>query len=151
MLIDCGIDRALEVQVGDVALQVRATMGGRVTELDVFLSAAARVHVTASGGDGEGAIALQIEPAHVLEFDVTGVRIAGEPASPAQAAVFESMLGLVSARVLEMFQGTLASVPLPALDLSKVAPELPAGTVIAPSIAFVSAQDGALAVGGGVR
>ncbi len=151
LLIDCGLDRALEVQVGDVALRVRATTGGQLTEIDVFLSAAAKVLVAASGGLGGGALSLQIAPAHVLEFDVTAVRIAGEPASPTQAAMFESMLGLVSARVLEMFQGTLAVVPLPALELSAIAPDVPAGAAIAPSITFIATEAGALTVGGGVR
>lgn len=153
LLTDCGDDKKLQLQVGGVKGKISAEIGGEKFDVDLVLHVAAKGVATGSVNAKTGVreIGLSIEPAHLLEFEVVEVRVAGKPAPRERAEFVESALGLVSGRLLEVFQGTLASVPMPELPLEKLSPAVPRGASLKLDIRSVAPAKGEIRATGVVR
>lgn len=153
LLSDCGPSGKLQLQAGEIRGAIKTELGGEQLEVDVVLHVAAHGAATARVNPKSGVreLGLSLDPAHVLDFEVVGVRVAGKPAPPERAAFVESALGLISGRLLEMFQGTLASVPMPELPLQSLSPAVPRGASLKLDIRNVGPAAGEIRAAGVVR
>lgn len=153
LLTDCGRDGKLELQVGSVQATIKTELGGDKFEVDVVLHVAAKGSATGAVNPKTGIreLGLSVEPAHLLEFQVTGVKVNAKPAGRERAEFVESALGLVSGRLLDMFQGTLASVPMPELPLESLSPAVPRGASLRIDIREVAPAAGEIRATGVVR
>lgn len=139
---DCVADGKPELQVGAVRLDVKAKLSGKQVVLRVYMSAAAKVAVVADAGVSGKEIGLNLGAPHLVEADVDSVLLEGKQAPVATSAFFQLLLPAVAGQLVNMLSGTLASFPLPALDLSLMTTAIPKGTVLALDIQSVYAKPG---------
>ena len=118
LLNDCGWGGATEVQIGDIGLNISAQMDGKPGLMKVYLSAAAKVQAKLIYTKTGKQIALNMSPAHLIENDIDSVLVDGKVAPEGTVSFFEALLPVLTQVVLKQFQGTLASFPLPELDLA---------------------------------
>ncbi|MCA9689025.1 MAG: hypothetical protein R3A51_02630 [Nannocystaceae bacterium] len=144
-LDDCS--GALELQVGDVALTLTTKIADTPTEISLYLSAAAPVRALAEAG----AIALEVGEPRLFAVDVTAAKVGGAPASTAKIAFFQGALALARRRLFDTLRGTLTRYPLPSLDLSGLASDLPVDARLTPELRAVTTHGGRLQLGGRIR
>jgi hypothetical protein len=148
---DCSPGGKPEIQLGDVQLDVKAKLSGQPIVLRVYMSAAAGVKLVAVSGKAGKEIGLEMATPHVLESDVDSVLLAGKPAPVSSQAFFQQLLPLVAGQLIGLFKGTLASFPLPELDLSMLSASIPKGTVLALDIKSVYSKPGNIHADGNVK
>lgn len=151
LVSDCTPSGEPEIQLGDVQLDVKAKLSGEPVILRVYMSAAAGVKLVAEPGPTGKTIGLQMSPPHLLESDVDSVLLAGKQAPISTQAFFQQLLPLVAGQLIGLFQGTLASIPLPELDLSLLATSIPKGTVLAIDVQSVYSKPGNVHADGKVK
>ena len=111
------------------------------------LSAAAPVRALAEAG----AIALEVGEPRLFAVDVTAAKVGGAPASTAKIAFFQGALALARRRLFDTLRGTLTRYPLPSLDLSGLASDLPVDARLTPELRAVTTHGGRLQLGGRIR
>ena len=151
LINDCTKSGAPEMQLGDIRLDIVAQMGGKPVVLKVYVSAAAKVDVKAVPGPQGNEIALDMDAAHLIEGDVDSVLVGGEAASEGTVNFFEALLPVITNLLIEQFKGTLASFPLPEIDLTLLSQSIPKGTTIAIDVQQVYAGPGNVYAEGDVK
>ena len=150
-IVDCGKDGEPEMQLGDIGLNIVAHMDGKPVVLKVYVSAAAKVEVKAVKGPAGNEIALDMAAAHIIEGDVDSVLVGGEVAPEGTVNFFEALLPFVTNLLIEQFKGTLASFPLPTIDLTLLSKTIPKGTTIAIDVQQVYSGPGNVYAEGDVK
>ncbi len=151
VLSDCTVDGTVELQLGDVQLDVKTTMDGQEVVIRAYLTAAAKVAAIKVAGANGPEIGLDIQGIVRLDGDVDSVLVDGVAAPEGTVGFFEKLLPFVASALISALQGTLASFPLPELDLSAMAVSIPKGTVLALDISKISNQPGNVLLSGGVK
>ncbi len=151
VLSDCTVDGSVELQLGDVQLDVKTTMDGKEVVIRAYLTAAAKVAAIKVVGAKGPEIGLDIQGIVRLDGDVDSVLVGGIAAPEGTVGFFEKLLPFVASALVSALQGTLASFPLPELDLSAMAVSIPKGTVLALDIATIANQPGHVVLSGGVK
>ncbi|MCB9740554.1 MAG: hypothetical protein H6747_14920 [Deltaproteobacteria bacterium] len=150
MLSDCTAGGKAELQLGDVQVDVKTTLDGQPVVVRAFISA--KVGVAASKVTGEAGPELGMDVLGIvrLEVDVDQVLVGGVAAPESTVGFFEKLMPFVTNALVGALTGTLASFPLPELDLSAMATSIPQGTVLALDIQKVGSRPGHVQAGGGV-
>ena len=148
---DCTKSGQPEMQLGDIRLDIVAKMDGKPVVLKVYVSAAAKVTVKAVKGLKGGEIALDMAAAHIIEGDVDSVLVGGIAAPEGTVNFFEALLPLITNLLIDQFKGTLASFPLPEIDLTLLSKSIPKGTTIAIDVQKVYSGPGNVYAEGDVK
>jgi hypothetical protein len=131
LVTDCKPDAKPEMQIGDLGVDVAMKLGGVPVTVKAYAAVAAKVGVTVVQTPGGPEIALLLQKPHVVKTDVDIVLVQGVGATEATAAFLELLLPVVAGQLTQALGGTLASFPLPELDLSLMAASIPKGTKLA--------------------
>ena len=152
ILVDCTGDGKPELQLGDLGLDVTMKLGGVPVQMKVYVQVMTEVALQAVPGVGGLELGLKVQKPYLLEADVDSVIVEGNVAGGAMAALLEEvLLPVVTGKLLEGFAGTLASFPLPAIDLSLMSALIPKGTVIALDLQQATHGPGHAYGAGGVK
>ncbi len=151
ILSDCVPGGKPELQLGDIRMDISATMGGKTLIVRAYVSAAATVSADAVKGLNGKEIALNVGKIHTLESDIDSVLLGGVSAGEGTIGFFEKLLPAVTGALVGQLQGTLASVPLPSLDLSVMTTLVPKGTTLAIDVQSVTSPPGHVQARGGVK
>ncbi len=151
LISDCTVGGKTEMQLGDVQLDVKTMMDGKEVVVRAYLTAAAQVAASKVQGLNGPEIGLDVLGIVRLDTDVDMVLIGGVAAPEGTVGFFEKLLPVVANLLIGALQGTLASFPLPELDLSVMAQSIPPGTVLALDISKVGATPGHVEAVGGIK
>lgn len=151
VLNDCVADGKPELQMGDIRMDITAKMGGKPLVVRAYISAAAKVEIEATTGLKGKEISLTVGKIATLESDIDSVLLGGVSAGEGTVGFFEKLLPAVTGLLVGQLQGTLASFPLPELDLSVMTTTIPKGTVLALDVKKVSGESGHINMRGGVK
>ena len=151
LLSDCTVGGKTELQLGDVQLDVKTKMDGKDVVIRAYLTAAAQVAASKVAGLNGPEIGLDVLGIVRLDTDVDMVLVGGVAAPEGTIGFFEKLLPMVANLLIGALQGTLASFPLPELDLSVMAQSIPPGTVLALDISKVGATPGHVEAVGGIK
>ncbi len=120
----------LELQVGDLGVHAKLTMGGKPVDVYMFasLSATAELSAVADPATGGKKIGFALKAVDFLELEVTQIN--------AEAKGLKNLFGtliktVLVPKLLGSLGSGLGSFPLPELDLSALSPAIPAGTKLA--------------------
>ncbi|MSP92680.1 MAG: hypothetical protein EXR79_12900 [Myxococcales bacterium] len=128
---DCTPDGKPEMQIGDLSIDVTMKLGGVSVTVKAFAAIAAKVGVKVVQMATGPEIALDLAKPHLVKTDVDTVLISGKASTEATTAFIELLLPVVAGQLTQSLGGTLASFPLPELDLSLIATSIPKGTTLA--------------------
>lgn len=151
LLSDCNVGGKTQMQLGDVQLDVKTMMDGKEVVIRAYLTAAAQVAASKVQGLNGPEIGLDVLGIVRLDTDVDMVLIGGVAAPEGTVGFFEKLLPVVANVLMGALQGTLASFPLPELDLSVMAQSIPPGTVLALDISKVGTTPGHIEAVGGIK
>lgn len=150
LLSDCTPGGKAQLQLADVQLDVKTTLGGKPVVVRAYISAAADVQASKVDGLEGPELGMDVLGIGTLEVDVDQVLVDGVQAPEGTVGFFEKLMPFVTQMLVAALQGTLASFPLPELDLSAMATSIPVGTVLALDIQKVGSRPGHVQAGGGV-
>ena len=151
LINDCVSGGKQELQIGDIRLDVKAKLSGKPVVLRVYMNAAAKVAIVAVAGKQGKEIGLNLDKPHLIESDVDSVLLDGKQAPVATSAFFQQLLPVVAGQLMSLFGGTLASFPLPELDLSLMTTAIPKGTVLALDVQKVYGKPGNIHADGKIK
>lgn len=151
LLNDCVAGGSPELQMGDIRMDITAKMGGKALVVRAYISAGAKVVVEAAKGLNGKEISLSVGKIATLESDIESVLLDGVPAGESTAGFFEKLLPAVTSLLVGQLQGTLASFPLPELDLSVMTTAIPKGTTLALDVKQVLGSKGHVYMRGGIK
>ncbi len=146
LLLDCRQAGALDLEVGELRVHAELVSGGVTTALEADVAVAAAVFAKPSRAGG---IELELERAHLFEFDVARVLVDGV-ATPASDVDATEIIRAGSEDALDVFSGMIAELPIPDLELSSIVERVPDGR-IDPTIERAYVDDGAVVIRGRVH
>lgn len=150
LISDCTAGAQPQLQLADVQMDIKTTLKGKPMVVRAFLSAKADVAASKVTGPGGPEIGLDVLKIGTLETDVDQILVDGVVAPEGTVAFFEKLMPFLANVLINALQGTLASFPLPELDLSAMATSIPKGTVLAIDIQSVGSAPGHVHASGGV-
>ncbi|MCO4760978.1 MAG: hypothetical protein KC502_05700 [Myxococcales bacterium] len=151
LLSDCVPGGKPELQMGDIRLDITAKMGGKPLVVRAYISASAKVDVEPVKAKNGQEISLTVGKIGTLESDIDSVMLAGVATGQGTVGFFEKLLPAVTGLLVGQLQGTLASIPLPELDLSIMTTTIPKGTKLAIDVKDVDGSKGHIYIRGGVK
>jgi len=151
VLNDCVPGGKSQLQMGDIRMDITAKMGGKTLVVRAYISASANVVIEATKGLKGKEISLTVGKIGTLESDIESVLLGGISAGEGTVGFFEKLLPAVTGLLVTQLQGTIASFPLPALDLSIMTTAIPKGTTLALDVKQVLGSKGHIYLRGGVK
>lgn len=120
----------LELQVGDLNIHAKLTMGGTPVDVWMFasLGATAELSAVTDPATGEKKIGFALKAVDFLELEVTQINAEAKNMKGLFGTLIKTVL---VPKLLGSLGSGLGSFPLPELDLSALSPAIPAGTKFA--------------------
>ncbi|HQL57547.1 MAG TPA: hypothetical protein PLN07_08115 [Myxococcota bacterium] len=149
ILSACNPSGALMMQMGDVAIRVSLTMAGRPLEMLLYttLSAEARL-VVETTPEGVRQLGLQLDPPLLIDVQIAEMDGGLESSGDTMTRLIREML--MPMIVAQLSGRTLASFPIPEIDLHAISDQMPVGSKIAIDLKSIIRQTGNTVVSGDV-
>ncbi|MCO4761068.1 MAG: hypothetical protein KC502_06155 [Myxococcales bacterium] len=141
ILNTCITKKGLKLQVGDMQVHAKLNLAGKPVDIYLFttLQATAELKAVKNPKTGETELGFSIKGIDFLELEITKIN---EEAKDMQDLFVTLIKTVMLPKLVDGLGGGLGSFPLPAIDLSSISKEIPAGTSIALAIQVIENMTG---------
>ncbi len=149
IISDCNVAHKMFFQAGDIKITANMKLFGSMMKMTMYSSLIAEARIVLVPGVTGTEVGIQVETPLFIDIEVA--QIDGGLVG-AEDTISQLIRGVAMPMVLDMLTGdTLASFQLPAIDLSSLAPGMPAGAVIQIEMKAISRSKGATIIEGNVK
>ena len=142
-ILDTCLDNTglLKLQIGDLGIHAKLNMSG--TPIDIYMyasmQATAELKAVPNATTGESELGFSLKGIDFLEMEITKINAEAKGMKDLFVTLIKNVL---LPKLTGSLGSGLGSFPLPAIDLSTLSPQIPAGTKIALSIQQIENQKG---------
>jgi len=129
ILSGCNSTGKLMMEIGDVGVHATMMLFGQAMDMQIYASLEAEAQITAADSPTGKQLALTVDKPLFIDLQIASLSGGLVGAEDQLTSLFKSTL---VPQVMNLLSGkVLATFPIPQIDLSTLAPGIPAGTVIA--------------------
>lgn len=143
IMTDCTSDGAVDLQIGDLYLNLDGSLGGFGGGLEAWVSVSVAAQITADGDQ----LGMEIigQPRLVLEI------VSATGALALFADMIPNLINGFLPDIVDAISGALGAIPIPEIDLSAIVPGIPPGSVLRFGGLLSETVDGYVRIGGGLQ